>query len=425
MAVARTSSVTVAEATGSSQTSPSITAPSSNPVLLVAIHLVSGTVSSVTSTSGLGSVNGTKIKESTNGTAFESVWAIVAPTAGGSGTVTANYSGSVSGAMCVAAYSGADQTTPCPTGDAVNINDVTTASRTVTPANLTANDATFAGSCLTVNGDLTSLTPNQLQLDIGSVHDSGAGDNTGTTGVTINSQGANLETVASVGVRIAAASGGSTASGALSSAGSGTETMSGKSTATSNLAGAGTALATFTGADLATGAFASAGVGSASFVGVTAMQAAATMAGAGLATFIGASTVSGDASSAGIALATFIGASNASSPVLSQGSALATFVGTGANPGSADMAVAGTSTVAFGGASVSSADVAAAGTASMRMRGAGPGAKQQNRDGWKPWRVKERERLARLKQEEDELVLILKTIMPHVLAGGGEIEGRL
>lgn len=105
-------------------------------------------------------------------------------------------------------------------------------------------------------------------------------------------------------LRGAAASGGSTVSGALSSAGVGAATFVGASTFNGALSSSGVGAAAFVGASNSSAVLSSAGVGTASFVGAT-TASILVASGIGDAAFIGASTFAGVWSSSGTGTASF------------------------------------------------------------------------------------------------------------------------
>ena len=190
--------------------SPSITTPATNPCVKVSVAVDSTTVTldslTITGFGGTASL----CKEVRDSTAYCSVWKIVAPTANTAGTVQANFSASVNWQLMVETFSGADQTDPMPTADAVtSITRVT--SEVLTPSNLTANDATSGSAANTVAANPVGINPNQRYTDSTTSVNAQSGDNTGTTGVTFTWDiGANPK--AKVAVRVkAAAAGGATA----------------------------------------------------------------------------------------------------------------------------------------------------------------------------------------------------------------------
>jgi len=189
--------------------SPSITTPVTNPVVIVSISLdsLTATVSSLTITGFGGTASEVlNVRGDAGGNAFTSVWKIVAPAANTAGTVQGNLSASVPFQMTVKTFSGAHQTDPSPIADAVS--DGTSGSSVVlTPANLTANDATH-GSAGNTNNNPTGINPNQRFINGTTTINHQDGDNTGTTGVTVTHDAAS--THARVAVRVVAAAGGVT-----------------------------------------------------------------------------------------------------------------------------------------------------------------------------------------------------------------------
>ena len=206
MAVAFQSTVpAIGKLTGTTVTSANWTISGSNPVILVAVTFKSTTAVETAPSWSLGSGTAVLVKEVRGGSGvdvYESIWAIPAPIVG-TGTVTVNIDTSLlfnSGADC---FTGADQTTPAPVGDAVT--DITaTNSYTLTPANLTANDASY--SC---SGNTTfniSTVTNSTLIDNTATNDIGLGYNLGTASITVTmSDSAN--THGNVAVRIVAAGG--------------------------------------------------------------------------------------------------------------------------------------------------------------------------------------------------------------------------
>lgn len=205
MAVAFVTHAAVTPATGSSFTR-TITVSGTNPVLGISIGISStgGTavVSSVTWSLG-GSLSEIKNLRAVTTTTFGSIWALAAPAAG-AGTLTITLSASVPYQADAWVFSGADQTTPCPTGDAVTSG---TDDAVLTPTNLTANDATTGLGTNTVLGNAVSVAPNQRYLDLTTAVNLMTGDATGTTSLTFSNEDAPTF-FAFVAVRIAAAGAG-------------------------------------------------------------------------------------------------------------------------------------------------------------------------------------------------------------------------
>lgn len=175
-----------------------ITVSGTAPLLVVEVGLDS-TTATVSSVSWSGT-SGTalEVKNVRSGTAFNSVWAIPAPQAI-AGTVTVNKSAaSINHQVDVTCFQNTDQTTPCPTGDAVTTTLNTGV--TLTPTNLTAADATTGSGVNTVAGNPTGITPNSRYFNTTTSINIEAGDNTGTSGITLTTLGTG--SVAGVAVRI-------------------------------------------------------------------------------------------------------------------------------------------------------------------------------------------------------------------------------
>lgn len=185
-----------------------ITVSGTNPVLGVSIGLASATatVSSVTWSLGGSLIEIKNLRFSVgNQLGYVSVWALAAPTAG-AGTLTITLSTSVPFQADAWIFSGADQITPCPVGDAATAQGDDQASLTPAPTNLVANDASTGIGALVISGSPTSVTPNQRYLDTTTAVNIETGDATGTTNVTYNFATSNV--VGAITVRIAAADGG-------------------------------------------------------------------------------------------------------------------------------------------------------------------------------------------------------------------------
>lgn len=204
-AVAYGSSAQSVKGTGSSQTSGNLTISGSNLVIIAqaTYSSTSITVSSVTWSLGGTGVEAKLIRGGLSGGVTTVIWCIPAPT-GGTGTVEFDLSGSASTWRFSADYfTGADQTTPCPTGDAVT--DITaTNTYSLTPSNLTANDGTsIAGG--DSSSSINSVSVNQILIDNTTSVDIGTGYTlgTGASGMTMSDSNDAHSVVA---IRIAAAS---------------------------------------------------------------------------------------------------------------------------------------------------------------------------------------------------------------------------
>lgn len=188
-----------------SSTTVTVAVSGANPHVSIEIGLVSGsaTITSITSDQSTGTIVQTAVSNNSNVKAF--IWSVPAP-AVATHTFTINFSASVNYNVVAKVFSGADQTTPQPSGDAQTSTSNTSAV-TLTPTNLTANDATTMVGCNDA-GNWSSATPNQRVQDNGSFAGLQSGDSTGTTGTTFAFSGIGASDIAMVAVRIAAASGG-------------------------------------------------------------------------------------------------------------------------------------------------------------------------------------------------------------------------
>lgn len=205
MAVAYVTHTQGTPGTGSSGTAV-VTVSGTNPHISVkiALHTTTVTVSSVTSSQSTGTIVLTKSSLNTNSRVY--VYSIPAP-AVATHTITVTLSGSADYNITATVFSGADQTTPQPAADAQASTSNGTP-QTLTPTNLTANDASDAIGGNN-SGNWSTVTTNQRVLDNVSAEGAAVGDSTGTTGVTFtNDGGVGASDVAIVAVRIAAASGG-------------------------------------------------------------------------------------------------------------------------------------------------------------------------------------------------------------------------
>jgi len=194
----------VAPATGGSFTI-NITVPSSLPVLLVGIALSSATATISSVSWSLGSGTPVELKTDRVNSTFGSVWVIPAPVAG-AGVLTVNLSASVPFQGAAETFTGADQTTPCPTADAVSTNNVNQAQLIVTPLNLTANDASFGIGGQTVTGDPSGISVNDRFKNNTTAINIQAGGSAGTAALSANWTGGGDQVA--IGVRIVPAAGG-------------------------------------------------------------------------------------------------------------------------------------------------------------------------------------------------------------------------
>lgn len=213
MAVAHVTTQNANFTGGGASTTLGITVSGTNPVLIAHVCTDSPTNTIQYPTSVTWSLGGTltKIKEQRNTAdginALGATFALAAPTAG-AGTLTFNFDISDDQRNCDVigqVFSGADQTTPCPLGDAVAHGSAST-SFTLTPTSLASGDATTGCAASTV-GVPSSASPNQRLLDntgVGAL----VGDATDTTGVTFSGDADWGNNHGAVAVRIVAAAGG-------------------------------------------------------------------------------------------------------------------------------------------------------------------------------------------------------------------------
>jgi hypothetical protein len=201
--------VRVAPAAAATTKVVTITVSGTNPVLglNVVYNNAAGVVSSVVSnvggalTKAIGLYGNTTDSQAANA----EIWSLAAPAAGVH-VITVTFDGSYVSEVDAWVFQGADQTTPCPIADAVS-SQANNAALTLTPANLTANDATVACAGGT-SGDPSSVTPNQWTVNTSDTEiELSDGYATGTTGVTLNGNSQWGSDHAAVAVRIVAAGG--------------------------------------------------------------------------------------------------------------------------------------------------------------------------------------------------------------------------
>lgn len=208
MAVAKDATATgTTHGTTGTTANLSLTVTGSNPVIFATVDLLHATAVSTTPSWSLGSGTPVMVKSVRGGSGnatYCSVWAIPAP-ATGAGTLTLNWDTSINWAISADSFTGADQTTPSPTGDAQS-DTTADSSHNLTPTNLTANDATYGGCAESADnvtgvsgtGGSTTLTDNAGSVGIGTGYALGTAAITFTTSAASNSKGR-------VAVRIVAA----------------------------------------------------------------------------------------------------------------------------------------------------------------------------------------------------------------------------
>ena len=103
--------------------SPSVTTASSNAVIVfgVAVSSAAVTITSVTLTGFTGTTS--NVISIRNSDSFVDLFAVIAPATSVAGTIRAGLSAAADAQLSVWMLSGADQTTPCPTGDAKSATD--------------------------------------------------------------------------------------------------------------------------------------------------------------------------------------------------------------------------------------------------------------------------------------------------------------
>lgn len=201
---------TVGTTSGSSLTSGNWSISGSNLTIAVGLTYSSTTVTVSSVSWSLGSGAAIQINSDKNnggaGSDVSVLWCIPAPTSG-TGTVTVTLSSAPSGSWTFNAdyFTGADQTTPCPTGDSV-VNHTATNSYTLTPGNLTANDASFSISA-DGSANISSVSPNQTFLSNATAVDIATGYNAGTGSIAVTMSDSN-DAHSNVAARIKAAGGG-------------------------------------------------------------------------------------------------------------------------------------------------------------------------------------------------------------------------
>jgi len=214
-AVAYISDVDKVNTTGSSIAWTSYAVSGSNPTIVLLIATNSSdpnstmTVSSVVLSAGLTGGTpiecGTRRQGASTAISYVSIWAIPAPT--GTGTITATLSASVAYQATAILMSGAHQTTPCASGDTVTAGTNTPNPLSVTPANLTANDAAVGMGANANDGDAPTFNQTSVVNSNSTAVNAAGGYHLGTGAVTVTwGVAANDDNL--VGARIQAAAAG-------------------------------------------------------------------------------------------------------------------------------------------------------------------------------------------------------------------------
>lgn len=187
-----------------------------NPAVAIGIGLSDNTisVSSVVCSAGLtcadqgnGANNGLGVvaqnAAGSNNTRVE-IWSLAAPS--GTGTITVTFSGAVQYQANALLFSGADQATPCPAADATGTTGATNP-LSVTPANLTANDAVVGFGANANDGDAPTFQQTQTFNNNTTIINAAGGYHLGTGAVSV-SWGSPVAIDVMVAARVVAAASG-------------------------------------------------------------------------------------------------------------------------------------------------------------------------------------------------------------------------
>lgn len=149
--------------------------------VLIALNSATVTVSSVT----FGGT-GTPVEVAThrNGTTYLSIWSIPSPS--GTGSITVTPSSAVELDFDALLFNDCDPTTPIAGGDVTYADGAAVSSLTSHANNLTANDATAGLAGLSVAGDVSSMSPNQVEIGTSTGINYLTGYATGTSDCTAN-----------------------------------------------------------------------------------------------------------------------------------------------------------------------------------------------------------------------------------------------
>lgn len=197
-AVAYSGTTQSAKGTGTSLATASITISGSNPVLAVGITFEKTAAQAISSVTFGGTGTVASVATVTSSDCVAAGYCVIAP--GSSGVVTVNMSASAAIQMSASLFTGADQTDPCPTGDAQTSTSAATP-LTQTPTNLAAGDATYGCQGHTIASDCTGVTPNEIYRDSTTNVNFQTGYATDTTGTTYTRDSASGN-AASVAFRI-------------------------------------------------------------------------------------------------------------------------------------------------------------------------------------------------------------------------------
>jgi hypothetical protein len=82
-------------------------------------------------------------------------------------------------------FTGADQTNPCPSANAVSAQSANATSLTLTPTGLQSGDMAVGNAGDYANGDVSSITPNQVYIDTAHNVDMATGYAAAASGLTV------------------------------------------------------------------------------------------------------------------------------------------------------------------------------------------------------------------------------------------------
>ena len=185
-AVAFVASSTSGEVTAAAATTTSFTVSGSNPVIVVETSHNSAATTTAVSWSLGGTA--TEIVSLASSSRYSDIWCIIAPTAG-TGTVHATFGASINSYLVAAAFSGANQTNPCPTANAISTStSIATTTLKLTAGGLTTGDASVMALGLFNSGDIASpyVQPNTIYHNVGGTSDNEMGYATSTASLTGN-----------------------------------------------------------------------------------------------------------------------------------------------------------------------------------------------------------------------------------------------
>jgi hypothetical protein len=208
MAVGYTSDVDKQDVASGNDVFTSFAVSGTNPAIIIAAAMRADTgslsVASIVLSAGLSGGTPVLTKTQTNGTTRAEIWSIPAPS--GTGTITVTYTGSGEHQCCAVLMNNCDQTTPCPSADAAATTG-STSPLSITPANLTANDAVVYMACQSVSGDSPHVGTNEIFFGNSTNVNASVGYRLGTGSVSAT-WSLTYTTEVLVGVRVQAPTGG-------------------------------------------------------------------------------------------------------------------------------------------------------------------------------------------------------------------------